>query len=104
GDAHTIIGHLALAHAHRHVAAADHHAVHHHAATAHPAGHHGAEVLHHHRRYLVITFTCDFHATVALLHLHRAAGNHHPLRAGRHRGRTAHSTLHHGAHAHSGHP
>src|SRR5208337_3833090 len=104
GHADAIIGHLALAHAHRHVAAADHHAVHHHAATAHAAGHHGAEVLHHRRRHVVITLTGDLHATLALLHLHRATRHHRPLRAGRHRGRAAHGALHHAARAHSRHP
>ncbi len=47
GDAAPVFGHLALAHAHHHVARADHHSVHHHAARDHAAGEHGAEVLHH---------------------------------------------------------
>ena len=65
-----LVGHLALAHAHRQVAAADHHAVHHHAAAAHAAGQHRAEVLHHAAGHRVVAGAGDLHAAVALLHLH----------------------------------
>src|SRR5262249_9802953 len=73
GDADAVAGHLALAHAHGQVAAADHHAVHHDAAAAHAAGQHGAEVLYHAARHLIVTGTGDLHAAGTLLKLVSAA-------------------------------
>jgi hypothetical protein len=44
-DHHSIFGHLALAHAHGHVAGHHHHAIHHHAVADHATVHHFTEIL-----------------------------------------------------------
>jgi hypothetical protein len=50
----TVLGYVALAHAHRQIADANHHAVHYQAASAHAACQHRAEVLNHAARQLIV--------------------------------------------------
>src|SRR5262249_29982644 len=104
GEADAGLGHLALAQAHREVAAADHHAVEHHAAATHPAGHHRAQVLHHAARHFVVADAGHLHAALALLELHGAARHHHVVGAGRPRRRAAHRRSAHRRNAHARHP
>ena len=104
GHADAILGHLALAHAHGQVAAADHHAVHHAATAAHGTGHAHAQVLNNAAGHLVGGAAHDLHAAGALFHLHRAARDHHGVHAGatgRHHSR--HAARHAAGHSHRSH-
>src|SRR5204863_8144890 len=90
----SVLGHVALAHAHGQVAAADHHAVHHAAERAHAALEHHAQILHHAAGHRVVAGAGDLHAPAHFLHLHGAPRHHEHV--GHHRGgRPAHRRRRH---------
>lgn len=94
GDAASILGGFAHAHAHRQAAGANRHAVHHAAAGAETVLQHHAQVLHHAAGHRVVTHAMNLHAASALFEAHRATRHHHVVRADRHRRRHSRRCAH----------
>jgi hypothetical protein len=113
GQANTILGHRALALAHRQIALANAHAVHRARATAHAAGEHLAHVLKHRASHLVFARAGDLHPALRLLEADATARHHaHVAHGGRHSRHGGHRQRHcscragHGGtfeHRHTGH-
>ena len=85
-DAHTICGLFDGANATAEVDTADSLAIHGHIAAHHLAGLHGAEVLHHGYSHGFGADAVNLDAGAALFHADGAAGHHHHVGHGRHRG------------------
>src|SRR6201999_63988 len=84
GEAHAVFGRFAGASTAAQIALAHHHAVPHAAAATDAAGHRFAQALQGAAGLFVVAAAVDLHTAGALLHLDRAARDHHRVAGHRH--------------------